>query len=134
MILLNSPTFNLVSRSLDAASTRHQVISNNVSNADTPYFKRAEVRFEELLQNELSTPFSIRGFRTDPRHFVIGPPAEPRPQVVTDGTSTMNNNMNNVDIDLEMSLLAKNQLNYNVLTQQINHEIKMARSAMGVSN
>lgn len=134
MILLNSPTFNLVARSLDAASSRHQVISNNVANVDTPYFKRSEVRFEELLRKEMDPSFAIQGFRTDPRHFEIGLPSNPSPQIVKDGVSTMNNNMNNVDIDLEMSLLAKNQLNYNILSQQINHEIKMNRSAMGVGN
>lgn len=132
--MLNSPTFNLVTRSLDAASTRHQVISNNIANVDTPYFKRSEVTFEELLRKQMDPSFTIQGFRTDPRHFEIGLPNSPVPKVTKDGSTTMNNNMNNVDIDLEMSMLAKNQLNYNILSQQINHEIKMARSAMGVSN
>ena len=35
------------------------------------------------------------------------------PKLVTDTNTSMNNNQNNVDIDREMSLLAKNQLSYN---------------------
>jgi len=42
----------------------------------------------------------------------------------------MNNNGNNVDIDREMSLLAKNQLVYNLYIQQVNHDIKMMRTAI----
>jgi flagellar basal-body rod protein FlgB len=42
----------------------------------------------------------------------------------------MNNSLNNVDIDTEMSLLAKNQLRYNVMIQQANHELKQFRTAL----
>ncbi|GIQ65289.1 hypothetical protein PACILC2_38570 [Paenibacillus cisolokensis] len=39
----------------------------------------------------------------------------------------MNNNLNNVDMDREASLMAKNQLLYNAYVQQVNHEIRMLR-------
>jgi flagellar basal-body rod protein FlgB len=42
----------------------------------------------------------------------------------------MNNNSNNVDIDREMALLAKNQLSYNLYIQQMNHDVKMMRTAI----
>jgi flagellar basal-body rod protein FlgB len=42
----------------------------------------------------------------------------------------MNNNLNNVDIDTEMSQLAKNQLTYNTEIQQVSHEIKQLRLAI----
>ncbi|GIP33061.1 flagellar basal body rod protein FlgB [Paenibacillus sp. J2TS4] len=134
MVLLNSPTFNLMERSMDASALRHQVLSNNIANVDTPYFKRSEIKFEEFLQNEMRAPFSIEGFRTDPRHFVIGHSSQVSPQITTDAETAMNNNMNNVDIDAEMSLLAKNVLRYYVMSQQVGHEIKMARTALGGSS
>ncbi|MFD0869197.1 Flagellar basal body rod protein FlgB [Chlamydia abortus] len=134
MELLNSSTFNLMERSLNASALRQQVISNNIANVDTPFFKRSDVQFEELLQNELKAPFSIEGFRTDPRHFVIGRSSYPAPQITKDSETAMNNNMNNVDIDAEMSLLAKNVLRYYVMSQQVGHEIKMARTALGGSS
>ena len=60
--------------------------------------------------------------------FAIGSsvPA-PQAQIVTDESSVMNNDVNNVDIDREMSLVAKNQLNYNFYVQQMNHDVKMMR-------
>jgi flagellar basal-body rod protein FlgB len=42
----------------------------------------------------------------------------------------MNNNNNNVDIDSEMSLLAKNQLYYNTLIQRMNGKFNSIRTAI----
>ncbi|MDF2964052.1 MAG: flagellar biosynthesis protein FlgB, partial [Paenibacillus sp.] len=125
MDILNKPAFNQLQRSLNASTLRQRVIADNIANVDTPYFKRSEVRFEELLQNEINGS-SLQGFRTDPRHFVIGRPSQPEPQIIKDNQSAINNNLNNVDMDYEMSLMAKNQLRYNVMIQQVNSEIKKA--------
>jgi flagellar basal-body rod protein FlgB len=120
-------------RSLDASALRQKVIANNVANVDTPHFKRSDVLFEEVLHNEMSpsTP-SIVGYRTDPRHFLIGKASTSvTPEIKTDENSTINNNLNNVDMDYEMSLMAKNQLNYNVVVQQMSSEFKRMHTAIG---
>jgi flagellar basal-body rod protein FlgB len=120
----------MMQRTLDAAAFRQKVISNNVANVDTPYFKRSDVQFEELLSKELNKK-PLQGRRTDFRHIPIGSVAVPTaPEVVADETTMMNNNLNNVDIDYEMTLLAKNQLRYNVLVGQVNHDLKNYRTAM----
>ncbi|NHN28389.1 flagellar basal body rod protein FlgB [Paenibacillus agricola] len=129
MNILNKQGFNQLERSLDASTLRQRVIADNVANVDTPYFKRSEVQFEELLGKQLTTN-SIEGYRTDPRHFKFGRPSQIEPQITKDNLSTINNNSNNVDIDSEMSLLAKNQLRYNVMIQQVSSEIKKARMAI----
>jgi flagellar basal-body rod protein FlgB len=130
MNILSKPIFNQMERSLNAATTRQRVIADNIANVDTPYFKRSEVRFEELLQNEMKGS-ALESHRTDPRHFHFGRPSAVEPQITTDNASAINNNLNNVDIDYEMSLMAKNQLRYNVLVQQVNSEIKKAHTAIG---
>ncbi|WP_409340982.1 flagellar basal body rod protein FlgB [Paenibacillus sp. MBLB4367] len=129
MFLLNQPSLNLLERSLTASSLRQQVIANNVANVDTPYYKRSDVKFEEMLNSELKGA-SIEGYRTDPRHFTIGKSPGVNAEIITDRNSVMNNNQNNVDIDTEMSLLAKNQLRYNVMIQQANHELKQFKTAL----
>jgi flagellar basal-body rod protein FlgB len=134
MFLLNKPSFGLMERTLDASVLRQKVIANNIANVDTPYFKRSDVQFEDLLESEMNGPStpSFVGIRTDPRHFIIGKKSDKfEPKIVTDENSTINNNLNNVDIDYEMSLMAKNQLRYNVLVQQINSEFKNARTVLG---
>jgi flagellar basal-body rod protein FlgB len=131
MFSINKPSFQLLEKSLDASSMRQRVIANNIANVDTPYFKRSEVSFESLLQQQMGSFTQLQGYRTDARHFYFGNSAQQiTPQVTTDESSIMNNNLNNVDMDTEMSQMAKNQLAYNTEIQQINHEMKQLKSAI----
>jgi flagellar basal-body rod protein FlgB len=133
MFPLNKPEFSLLQRSLDASNLRQKVIANNIANVDTPFFKRSDVVFEQLLEQQMSASMpGLEGKRTDPRHFRIGggQPAGIDPQVKVDDSTAINNNMNNVDIDYEMTLLAKNQLRFNTLVGQINHEFRSMRTAI----
>ena len=131
MFSLNKPSFQQLARSLDASSLRQRVIANNIANVDTPKFKKSFVEFESLLQQELNSSSSIVGYRTNAKHFYIGASSQQiLPQVVKDTHSVMNNNLNNVDIDSEMALMAKNQLTYNTEIQQVSHEIKQLRASI----
>ncbi|MBH5316648.1 flagellar basal body rod protein FlgB [Paenibacillus sp. GSMTC-2017] len=134
MNLLNGAAFKRMESAVYAAEMRQRVISNNVANAETPYFKRSEVLFEQLLEQSMGNEGlnQLSGRRTDSRHIPIGANSSrvPTAEVVTDQSTSMNNNQNNVDVEREMSLLAKNQLSYNFYIQQINHDIKMMRTGI----
>ncbi len=131
MELLNGATFQKLQGALEAANTRQQVISNNIANNDTPYFKRSDVSFESLLQQEMNGDMPVlKGKKTDSRHFNIGPILSvPTAAISQDDSTIMNNNLNNVDIDQEMSLLADNQLRYNSYISLMNEKIEMMRTA-----
>jgi len=45
MDLLDGASFRRLEGALHAATLRHQVLSNNNANVDTPYFKRSDVAF-----------------------------------------------------------------------------------------
>jgi flagellar basal-body rod protein FlgB len=125
------PAFRLLEKGLDAAALRQRVIANNVANVDTPMFKRSDVSFEDLLNQQLGAQAPLQGLRTDPRHIPIGPQNQfPSPVIVTDTQSVMNNNLNNVDIDYEMASMAANQLRYNVMVQEISSELKRVQTAL----
>lgn len=133
MNLLGGASFQRLESALQAATIRQQVYANNVANVEVPNFKRSDVRFEELLSNAISGNGQkmLVGKTTHARHIPInGYVATPSAQVVTDQSSSMNNNKNNVDIDKEMALLAENQLRYNLFVQQINHDVKMLRTGI----
>ncbi|WP_127495835.1 flagellar basal body rod protein FlgB [Paenibacillus glycanilyticus] len=132
MNLLNGTSFGRLEGALKAAELRQGVVANNIANVDTPNFKRSEVLFEELLSQEMGGQTVLQGKRTNEGHIPIGRTSGivPTAQTQTDNLSEMNNNENNVDIDREMSLLAKNQLSYNFYIQQINHDVKMMKTAI----
>ncbi len=134
MKLLNNPSFQRLEGAIEAAEMRQRVIANNIANAETPHFKRSEVLFETMLEQSLSrkSKMLITGKRTDTRHFMVGSQVsrQPEAKVTTDPSTAMGINGNNVDMDAEMSLLAKNQLVHSFYAQQINHDIKMMNIAI----
>ncbi|MCQ4087182.1 flagellar basal body rod protein FlgB [Saccharibacillus sp. JS10] len=132
MNILNDTSFNRLRSAIDASNTRQNVISNNIANADTPYFKRSEVSFESLLQSEMNGVSSIKGRVTNSRHISIGSTDSiPNAKITSDKSTAMNNNKNNVDIDSEMVKLGENQIRYNAYIEEVNHQIKMMRTALG---
>lgn len=129
MTLFEATPVQLLTRAMDAADLRQRVISHNIANVDTPFYKSSDVQFEQLLQKALERNVVFRGQKTDPRHVTIGPPAtdELRPVVKTTKGTKMNHNDNNVDIDREMAQMTKNNLWYQGLAYGLNHELRQLR-------
>lgn len=133
-MLIDTSSIDLIGRALEASSLRQEVIANNIANADVPGFKRSEVRFEDLLRQHLAASRStFTGIRTDPRHLHIGGPRSAlavRPEIRQDDSTSMNHNGNNVDLDYEMALMARNQIYYNTLVQMVNGKFAKLRTAI----
>lgn len=128
---------DLVQRSLDAAALSHKVISNNLANVDTPGFKRSTVLFNENLRKAMEAKRGgtqqLALSRTDARHLDVN--AAPalssiEPELVTDVTSTLRNDGNNVDIDREVALLSQNTVWYQTLAQITQMQFSSLRTAI----
>jgi flagellar basal-body rod protein FlgB len=114
---------------LDGLAMKNKVIANNIANVDTPHYKVKSVVFGDELRRILDQE-ALAMKRTHPKHLPnenIKTPAVPF-QVIESSNTVMNNNGNNVDIDYEMSNLAKNQLFYNVTVDRVSgHYSKMKK-------
>ncbi|WP_031586819.1 flagellar basal body rod protein FlgB [Selenomonas bovis] len=119
--IMNSSNFNYLGRGLAAANLRQEVISNNIANVNTPNFKKSDVVFEELLAREIGMDDSGRLplVRTHDRHLPVGMIGGAKASIQEDDTTTMRVDNNNVDIDIEMASLAKNQLYYNAMATEL---------------
>lgn len=134
--ILGSLSERALERAIDAATLRHETISENLANIDTPGYKRGEVRFEETLAQvigDLDAPGGVRLARTQPGHLAAGGVQSldrvlPEKYRVTDTTGRVDGN--NVDVDSEMTKLAQNSLLYNSLMQVLGKRISMVRSAI----
>jgi flagellar basal-body rod protein FlgB len=107
---------------MQAATMRHEVISDNIANVNTPKFKRSYVRFEDLLARELhldDEQGKLDIVRTHDRHMPIPMRTKAQAVIEKDETTTMRVDHNNVDIDVEMANMAKNQLYYNAMATQL---------------
>ncbi|MGB9779290.1 flagellar basal body rod protein FlgB [Caldanaerobacter sp.] len=122
---------DLLAKGLYASTVRSNVIANNIANVDTPNFKRSEVKFEEILKEALYGN-KLKGYVTHPSHIPIGPPLvySIRPEIYQINTTSMRLDGNNVDIDYEMSQLAKNQLYYYALVQRVSGELNSIMTAV----
>ena len=133
--MLITPTFSALEKALDAASMRQKAINNNIANVNTPYYKAQSVTFESELQKALQqSPTSFTAYRTDQRHLSFGMPdfnmVQPRLKVDS-SVGPMQNSSNNVDLDYEMTSLARNQLWYNALAQQAGGNFAKLRMVIG---
>lgn len=124
---LDTPVINVLNKGLDASSQRQRVLSNNVANVDTPNFKRSDVDFQKVLGQALGEvgvdlPLKV----TSPLHLQK-PEAANLSGVVTDQSSTLRTDGNNVDIEREMTNVAENGLYYNSVTQAVSSQLGLLR-------
>lgn len=131
LLNLNFGQINMIEKALSASALRNEVISNNIANADTPNFKRSDVKFEEILRDAINGE-NLKGYITNPLHIPIGSPSVDsiQPEIVQDNSTSMRLDGNNVDIDTEMSNLAKNQLYYYALVQRVSGELNSIMTAV----
>ncbi len=124
---------NVLEKGLEASWTRNSVIMNNVANVDTPNFKTSTVEFEDLYKQSLEDQeegFTLK--KTRATHMAIGDvdPEDVEPVVVSNDDTEARMDGNNVDIDQEMTDLAKNVIYYNALTRKISGEFSQLRLAI----
>jgi|LSQX01.1.fsa_nt_gb flagellar basal-body rod protein FlgB len=121
----------LLEKGLDASWLRNEVISNNISNEDTPGFKASYVSFEERLQKYLNNTQFV-GRVTRGKHIPIGSSIlnDLNPQIISRKNTNMRMDENNVDIEKEMNDLAKNTIYYYTLTSKINGDLSRIKNAI----
>jgi len=113
-------SYDLIKKGLDVASLRQQTISSNISNINTADYKVNKVEFEKYL-TQASDEISMK--KTHDMHFGIDKLQDIKPEVKKREATSLNDNGNNVDIDLEMTELAANEIYYSVLIQQLNSKL-----------
>jgi len=111
---------NLVGKVMDMQVQRQNVIMSNIANVNTPRYQRRTLEFEEQLQAALGLDQRGRMSRTEESHM----PAVFDPQNFdSDWTKGIKPRVahgeDRVNIDKEMTLMAKNNLHYNALAQVI---------------
>lgn len=119
----------LAGKTLDAYALRHKTIANNIANIEVPHYNRLEVKFEDTLKKHLR-PGDNALWKTHERHLPDGNDLCGVPSVSVDKTQPKLNAINNVDIDLEMADMSKNQLSFNLISAALKNEYNRIRMAI----
>ncbi len=129
--IFDSDTFLILKKALDTATLRQQAIASNIANVDTPGYKRADVSFEEELKAALNKGESLELKTTDNKHFTNKPNLDSvHGKVFRQQDTYFRNDFNNVDIEVEMASVAKNNTAYNALAELISQKLKLVKSAV----
>lgn len=124
---LSENTYNLLKKSMDASALRGKVIANNVANINTKGYKKFYVTFEETLNDSMGE----NTMKTDNvKHMQTGS-SNGDIAVQKDESTSMRQDGNNVDIDLEMTNQAANTLMFNALVKQVNSKIALTSYIIG---
>jgi flagellar basal-body rod protein FlgB len=146
MDLITSLTTQVMGKALDGLSKRHTAIASNLANVDTPHYRRRDVSFEGALQHAImeskgqmsgdggpasnDSPLLMRA--TNPAHFSNGQAFSSVDDIQPEITQTKNmqyrEDGNSVDIETEMTQLAKNTQRYVALTNLETRDFKSIRS------
>lgn len=126
----NDSTYKILKLGLDASSLRGKVIANNIANINTKNFKKSYVTFEENLTNE-KNKLSLK--KTNIEH-ISGKNDKSLISIEQDNSTSMRQDGNNVDLDLEKVNQAANTMMYNALITQANSKLTMTKSVISGGN
>lgn len=126
--MINSNVFdyvNVLNKAADASWIRNEAISNNMANVDTPGYKRQDIQFAGELERALK---KSRYNKTMDEKISDIKTSELKPRTYKDHENfSYRLDGNNVDIDTENAMMAKNNLTYNGLIQSINDEFTLLK-------
>jgi flagellar basal-body rod protein FlgB len=132
--------FDSVARMLEVAIRgtvlRHNLISNNIANVDTPGYQAVDVRFENLLRRVLTGEIEPDRLDMTPK---TGRPAlrlaglsaeEDGVELVLEPGEELRLDGNTVDIDREVTKLAQNLIMHNAFVKLLNAKYRILKTAI----
>ncbi|MEY4504787.1 MAG: hypothetical protein RL154_1083 [Pseudomonadota bacterium] len=125
---------------LNARAVRQDMISSNIANSDTPYYRPRDISFEDALQKEANKVYTkekeqkLALAQTNSSHlagFDSNYPLKPT-TFYRDGHLARNDG-NSVDLDIESSEMSKNNIMYNAVMSGIKKQGTIFASVLSAS-
>ncbi|MDQ6112181.1 flagellar basal body rod protein FlgB [Enterococcus gallinarum] len=110
-------SYELLKTTLAVSAKRAELISSNITNVNTDGYKAKRVEFE----SELKQALQAAGNQSSQEDIL----SQVQPRVTQNANTSLKDNGNNVDLEVEMLDQAANGLYYSALTAQINGRLQM---------
>jgi flagellar basal-body rod protein FlgB len=134
-----SRTHGLLKEALDYRAMRQDMIASNIANADTPFYKPRDVRFEEMLAQKADQLLSRqeKKLAMAQTHGAHIPPKEESSSLKAttfyrDGHMARNDG-NSVDIDVETTEMSKNAVMFDALINTNKKSSRIFKSVIEAS-
>ena len=125
---MSDSKIQLLEKFIDYCSLKNKTISKNIANIGTENYRREDVNFGSLLQENINNQL-----KTDnPKHINITQITEAGSglDLVTDNKTEGTSEVNNVNIEKEMSELAKNTLDFRFASRKLANHFREIQSAI----
>ncbi len=120
---------NILDKAADASWLRQTVITNNLSNIDTPGYKRKDVDFQSVLKKELgSSRFSSVDKKVRSLNGNLG--SLNVSSYIDSSNFSYRLDRNNVDVDTENVEYASEEIRYETLTSCISSQFARMKAAL----
>lgn len=124
-------TTSALQTAADMRHLKHDIISSNIANAETPGYHAKKLDFEEALARALDID-NLRSMNTSHGdHFFVGGKGggQARPDIYDNPEGLTQNDGNTVDLEKEMSALAENTIMHKAALQLINKKMAALKYA-----
>lgn len=118
MALFDTTAFRITEQGLSILWQKQQIIAQNIANEDTPGYKAKSLEFSGVLRDKLRANGTVK------KELNLAQ------RVVTDYATNDQGDTNNVDHDTQAAELAKAQIQYDALINQMNGNFARLRSAI----
>ena len=113
---------------LNLTALRHKLKAGNVANVATPGYKSRDISFEEEFKKLNGSTQGLKGELTNPAHIALGQHKSRPPKV--EETAVVKDEFNSVDIDIEISEMAQNELLFTIGARLLQSKFDGIRKAI----
>jgi flagellar basal-body rod protein FlgB len=133
-----SRAHELMKSAMDYRAARQDMIAGNIANADTPFYRPRDIRFEETLAQKSAEIFkdksqTLQMARTDGAHLEAIDTSSSKPTTFFRDGHMARNDGNSVDLDVETTEMAKNSTMFNALTAALKKDSALFKSVIDAS-
>ena len=125
MIRLFDKAIDRLSVGLEYTNRRHEVLTKNVANMETPGYKALDVSFDDFLRPAKAAAFDVTQAPLTP-----GAPGDPRARIVYAADGAPRSDGNDVNLDRQMARLAENTLFNHTLVQLLASRFSTVKQAI----
>ena len=135
-----SKSHNLMAEALDYRAMRQDMISSNIANADTPFYRAQDVNFEDMLAQKRAEIYADRSSKlelakTSSGHLDFKDDLDhSKATTFYRAGHNARNDGNTVDIDVETTEMAKNSTMFNAVIAAYKKDVMIMKSVIEASS
>ena len=133
-----SKVMPIADKALNYRTLRQDLISSNISNVDTPFYRPRDISFEEALTKESNKILKkeekkLALANTDSHHLVPRGMNDNRGTIFIRDGHLARNDGNSVDLDVETTEMGKNTTMYNAVINGVKKHKAVMRAVLEAS-